>query len=459
MVIQPLSTRLIKPNFCTNYKLRTFPPLNSEADSEIASLAAAGDCAVLSYDSDFLIFDVKGSYIPLSFLRWKSGPLKAKIYYRSKLASHFRIRPELLPLFASLAGNDYVSANALADFHSALSRVQTNSRATSKREAKFAKIASFLRGLPSSCSQEEALKSTLELITSQRSRNTLQHVIELSLQEYKMKESNLLHYFEKGLIHSSLQTLHGKQEIEEWVLPHFRAGKISIDSMNTLTSGRNFLRFQVENFEEISSNCCSLALRKFVYGILSKAGTVDGKRKITTVEESDRQGLQVIEFNVEPDIGDSVVSWSLVPFLELEERYNVLLFALDTDASDVSSLPESAILIASSVRYLINHSKPAVKMNHLKALLCCWVVLKNLLSKLKPGKRRRRKSSMFSLQAAHSFCQWQCVVRDAIMLNYTLLEPVPSPHIHEVFCGTLAHRLHGELQRGKNFEKVCFMSQ
>ena len=143
-------------------------------------MAAAWNCAVLSDDSDFFIFDVKGGYIPLSFLQWKSSPLKAKIYDRSKLASRFRIRPELLPLLASLAGNDYVSGNELADFHSALSRVQTNNRA-SKREAKFAKIASFLRELPSSCSQEEALKSTLELITSKRSRNTLERVIELSL--------------------------------------------------------------------------------------------------------------------------------------------------------------------------------------------------------------------------------------------------------------------------------------
>ena len=405
----------------------------------------------MSDDSDFFIFDVKGGYIPLSFLQWKSSPLKAKIYDRSKLASRFRIRPELLPLLASLAGNDYVSGNALADFHSTLSRVQTNNRA-SKREAKFAKIASFLRELPSSCSQEEALKSTLELITSKRSRNTLERVIELSLQEYKIKESNLLHYFEKGLIHSSLRTLHGKQEIEEWVLPHFRAGKFSIESMNSLTSGRNLLGIQIENFKEISSNCCSLGLRKFVYGILSDVSTDDGKRNITTVEEYDRQGFKFTASSVEPDIKDSVPGLSLIPFLEAEQRYNMLLFALDTNTSDVSSLPESDILIACSVRYLINHAEPAVNMNHLKALLCCWVLLKNSLSKSKSGERRPTKScSMFSLQAAHSFCQWQCVVRDAIMLNYTLLEPVPSPHIHEVFCGTLAHWLHGELQKGNNF--------
>ena len=236
-------------------------------------MAAAWKCPVLSNDSDFFIFDIKGGYIPLSFLRWNSSRFTAKIYYRSKLASHFRISPELLPLLASLAGNDYVSEGALVDFNSALGRVQTGIHFFGEKEAKFAKIASFLRGLPSSCSQEEALKSTLELITSKRSKNTLKRVIKLSLQEYKIKESNLLHYFEKGLIDSSLRTLHGKQEIEEWVLPHFRAGKFSIGGMNSLTSGRNLLGIQVENPKERSSNCCSLGLRKFVYGILSDVGT------------------------------------------------------------------------------------------------------------------------------------------------------------------------------------------
>ena len=413
-------------------------------------MAATWNCAVLSNDSDFFIFDIEGGYILLSFFEWKSSPLTAKIYHRSKLASRFRIRPQLLPLLASLAGNDYVSREALLDFDSGLNRVHTDNR-VGKREARFEKIASVLRELPSLCSQEEALKSTLELITSQRTRNVLQQVIELSLQEYKIKKSNLLHYFEEGLIQSSLQTLHGNHEIEEWVLRHFRAGQFSTKSMDSLTSGRNFLRFQVENFEEISSNCCSLDLRKFVYGILSDVSTDDGKQSIT-VEEWDRQGCVLNKANVESDIRDSVPGLSRIPSLNREKRKRLLLFALDTDTSDVSSLPENTILIASSVRYLINHSEPAVNTKHLKALLCCWVLLKNPSSKCKSGERRQTKSSsMFSLQAAHSFCQWQGVVRDAIMLNYTLLEPVLSPHIHEVFSGRLAHSLHGELQKGNNF--------
>ena len=253
--------------------------------------------------------------------------MTAKIYYRSKLASHFRISSDLLPLFASLAGNDYVSAKAMVDFKYALGRVQNDKR-VGKRVTRFAKIAGFVRGLPSSCSQQEALKFPLELITSQQSRNSLQPVIELSLQEYKIKESNLLHYFEEGLIHSSLRTLHGKQEIEEWVLPHFRAGKFSTVGMNSLTSGRNLLGIQIENFKE---NCCSLDLRKSVYSILSDVGKDDGKQNIKKVEEYDRLGFKFTASSFEPDIKDSVPGLSLVPFLEAEQRHNMLLFALDTN--------------------------------------------------------------------------------------------------------------------------------
>ena len=118
--------------------------------------------------------------------------------------------------------------------------------------------------------------------------------------------------------------------------------------MNSLTSGRNLLGIQVENLKQISSNCCSLGLRKFVYGILSDVGTDDGKGNIKKVEEYDRQRLKLTASSVEPDIKDSVPGLSLVPFLEVEQRYNMLLFALDTNTSDVSSLPESDILIASS---------------------------------------------------------------------------------------------------------------
>ena len=63
-------------------------------------------------------------------------------------------------------------------------------------------------------------------------------------------------------------------------MPRFHPGQFSTKSMNSLTSGRNFLRLQVENFWERSSNCCFLGLRKLVYGILSDVDVVMGRHEL-----------------------------------------------------------------------------------------------------------------------------------------------------------------------------------
>ena len=426
---------------------------NSEADTEIASLAAAWNCPVLSSDSDFFIFDIKAGYIPLSFLYWNSDRLTASVFYRRKLASHFRIRAELIPLLASLAGNDYVSSDTLAAFNQALCRVQTASRFI-RREARFASIANMLSELPSLCTQEEALKSALELISSPQNRDELQKAVELSLQEYNIKESNLLVYFERDAICSSLRTQNG-HEIEQWVLRRFRAGQFSTKCISSLTTGKCLLRVQVENCRGMSANRSSLWLRQFLYGILNDPGENEVKGNITTFHEWDREGMTVKQTKVAPYVEGVVPSLSLIPYLDAEERLKFLLFALDADTPHIRLLPEKFKLIAASLRCHISYAQPAVKMNHLVALLCCCVQLEEGLIEEK-GKRIQRKRSPqpFDLQAAHSFCQWQCVLRDAIHLNLTLLQPVPTPCVHKTFNGQMAHTLQEELRQGKS----CFFT-
>ena len=160
--------------------------LASEADTEIASLAHSWNCPVLSSDSDFFIFDIKAGYIPLTFFNWNSHRLSVRIFYRQKLASHFRIRAELIPLFASLAGNDYVSFDTLAAFNRALNRVQTPNH-FGKRGARFANIANMLSELPDS-SMQEVFKSALQMVNPVESRQQLRQAVEHSLQEYTLTE-------------------------------------------------------------------------------------------------------------------------------------------------------------------------------------------------------------------------------------------------------------------------------
>ena len=380
---------------------------------------------------------------------WKADQLRASIFKRSKLASHFGIRAELIPLLASFAGNDYVSQDELADFHQALIRFQKK-----ESEPRFDTIANMLSALPASCNQQEALESGLQMISlSQDETSKLKQAVEPSLQEYNIKESNLLDYFRTDQVYSSLRTRSG-HEIEQWVLRRFRSGLFSTKFMNILTSGKCLLRVQVENCGEISANRSSLWLRQFVYGILNdvEEGTKE-TGNLPAVQEWDREGETVKQSNVAPCQEGVVPGISHIRDLETTERLKVLLRALDSaDTPEIEVLPRDMKLFAASLRYLLNNAQPELNMNHLLALLCCFVNLQdNLKEENVETTNRKYSPQSFDLRAAHSFCQWQSVLIDAINLNCILREPVLTPHIHKIYNGEMAHSLAEKLNQGKLF--------
>lgn len=410
--------------------------LFSEADTEIASLASAWNCPVLGNDSDFLIFDIKGGYIPLSSLHCKAYRLTADIFYREKLASHFGISEELLPLFASLAGNDYVSFEALTELRRAMNR------------GKVSRFISIANILSDSTTEEEALEHALQMVGSAESRDKLRQAVKHSLQEYKIIESNLLHYFDSGVVDSSLRTQNDR-EIEEWILSKFRKGLFSAKCMSILTTGTNFLRTQIENCLEVSANQCSQHLRQIMYGILNDAAAHDGEGNVTMVQEWDRVGLEVNSSDVPPYQEGVVPGVSLIPRLEKNERLEILLNALDSNTACIKSLPEKFKLIAASLRFLVNNAHPKLKMTHLIALLsCCLILEDDSIERQENTEDSTLASSTFDLGAAQSFSQWQCVLRDAIDLNFILGEPLATLCVHKSFNGKLAHCLQEKINQG-----------
>ncbi|KAJ3597693.1 hypothetical protein NHX12_001210 [Muraenolepis orangiensis] len=80
-----------------------------EADCELAALASEWRCPVLSKDSDFYIFDLPAGFLPLHHFQWDRANsfIPCKRYTTSRFCSFFNINNQLLPAFASLAGNDY----------------------------------------------------------------------------------------------------------------------------------------------------------------------------------------------------------------------------------------------------------------------------------------------------------------------------------------------------------------
>ncbi len=440
-------------------------------------MANVWNCPVLGDDSDFFIFDIKAGYIPFywkvegkgieSCFHWNSNKVKAQIFHRSKLASHLGIKAELLPLIASLAGNDYVSDDLLKPFFRSHPHI---SHLSMRREDRFEKIASLLPD----CDVEKAVEYFFEKTSGFDRDCQLRQAVDHSLQEYTKytdTESYLSPYLDKcndddffcGVVLSSLRT-RNKREVDQWVLRGFREGQFSSDCMNTLITGKNFLKLQVENWQEVSANHCSQSLRQFVYGILNDAAADDDEKNITTVEEWDRNKPS----NVQPYKEATVPSMSLIPLLPKEERLLLFLNALNSNTDYIKSLPEKFILIAASLLFLVKNAKTKIETNHLTALFCSCVTLndgsekrdmENPFSQPEEDSVERRgesaairkpSSQPFDLRAAQSFAQWQCVLRDANHLNVVLLEPVETPCIHKTFNGRLAHYLQSELDRGKS---------
>ena len=146
-----------------------------------------------------------------------------------------------------------------------------------------------------------------------------------------------MRYFLRNDISSYLK-IQNNQEIEEWVLRRFRDGRFSTSCMSSLVSGKVLLRFQVENLQETSANHCSQSLRTYIYGILTSASLTGGKRLM--VQEWDRVGNQVESTRISPTDGENVPCLSEIPSLGPDNKLAIFLHALDSNTTNIKSLPE-----------------------------------------------------------------------------------------------------------------------
>lgn len=206
-----------------------------EADDEIAALAKHLDCPVLSYDSDFFIHNV--AYIPSVSLTMKvyeyteyadgkvvttnkSRKRNLKAYKKkkgmvvgnvtendTKVEIHFKyldcsvftvenfiskvgINPDLLPLLASLLGNDYVSKYMFSKFIK-----QVTHRRISKRNSKqFQLVEALIRWLKTQSSLDGAITTILKKIEKEKHKK-IRHLLNRGMSGYKSSKSQAIRYF------------------------------------------------------------------------------------------------------------------------------------------------------------------------------------------------------------------------------------------------------------------------
>ena len=447
----------------------------SEADKESASLANAWNCPVLSNDSDFFIYDIQEGYISVNSFCWDSKPLTANIFKARNLADHLKIPRSFLPLAGSLMGNDYISQEMLDPFSHSLNRIQTPKK-LSKKASRFISIGNFLSGF-------KTLQDAIEKVLSMYPKGKLedmQHCLNCSLEEYDISfQSSLIAYFNDGKVTSLFMSM-GDLGITKWFLEKFRQGLFPAQCMSCLTTHKQFLRVQVENIEEMSANRCSLKLRKVIYSILfgckmpleeevgrqmtleerkpvdmksSTHETVMNPQTFHRVSEFGRDKKKLKEKNVEPycefvSKEKPFPSLVTIPKLSESEKHDFLLSILECKASNLlNKLERKFQMLVATIIFWIKSALPRVNKQYLEALLVSILKLDEA-SKMKVDKIFTARPP-FDLNAAHSYAQWQCVLSEAMKLNFILGEPLSTPFVPKVYCGTMVQQTLHVIKQGK----------
>lgn len=116
-----------------------------ECDEEIASYAEKNKCfAILAQDSDFVIYQSGAKYY-LSAENLDLTRMTTLVYDQKALARHLQLNVSDLPIFASLMGNDFISADDLRPFHSLLTGRQ---RHQAYAAVLVRKVAEYIWSLP-----------------------------------------------------------------------------------------------------------------------------------------------------------------------------------------------------------------------------------------------------------------------------------------------------------------------
>ncbi|KAF7657000.1 hypothetical protein LDENG_00033370 [Lucifuga dentata] len=406
-----------------------------EADEQIAALASEWKCPVLSADSDFYIFNLPGGLLPIPHFQWgaleKTGSqsyIPCKSYNISSFCTFFDIQQQVLPVFAALAGNDYVNLQKMKLFLN-WAQFDPDYRPT-ERPTRQEKLKGLLCWLKNFQRDQEALEAALQLKRdlSSEERAAVLKGLNLAMTEYKI----LPCYLKQFLIHGiapPLPLVEVFNQVPDWVRLPLVQGRLSPDILDILLLQRMYLSYPIEPEHLPSSQQTSQPIRQVMYGLLLGS----------QVEEFDRDRLELKSTMVQPVCRGAAQQLQLNSLHKekQEVRLKVFLDTLEVTESCVSALPPQLQLPVAVTCYWLQKAQPPLLL--INALLLLMTTDSSTLTAAVQADRDDGVD--VDMDVAHSFNQWQLCLKDAVHLNQLLLCPLPEPHIAPLYQGTLLHQL------------------
>lgn len=363
-----------------------------EGDLISARVAKNLNCPVLSSDSDFYIFDVM--YIPFTSLKFRpiqrtendsedsttKKYIACDMYSTDKFLRTIRLQRNMLPLFAVLLGNDYVSRK---DFFQLFKRFN-NGRGHTRQNAQHDLIKSLASFLNKE-TEESAMDKILEICTNSR-KNQLTELINTTIDGYIVDKEEPTEYIE--YIKSSVSGLKPNIEIKDDTMKMYVTEKnvpselflIFIDNVRKCLYPSCFINILLQNTYHI---------RPLVEDTTLKNAHEVSVEIISAIHKILRQPISSEPLKFFARIGDSLgeqeipfCSLSLPNLMEIQgmdvsQRQQIIFNVLSVNQSFVenclSHFPESWKLFILTIKYL--NDKSALNGSMIFSLLMCRIVV------------------------------------------------------------------------------------
>ena len=510
-----------------------------EADDEIATLANDLNCPILSNDSDFFVYDLKGGYIPLDYMNltlcvynevtseecictkdkvlsnYEFRYLPVKFYHRDRLAELFINKSAfVIPLFATLLGNDYLNTADLAQFYAMLQNPRSSTKYffSPKSQGRLGSLIQWLNEnensdldmlvdfvVDNSGKKEDDLRE--EICRSVQSYSMAGHYSSVNLKIFLDKsngETNMPAKFEQPVID------YHDNKLPTWFVERLRKCEIHPNVQNAVVLHRVVLPCQVEIISDPSTYQCSRGIREVTYGMLfqSDAHTSDVLSQDNCVVEYDRDQKNTKKIYIAP--AEAVAHYDCLPTLtslldlSVQDRQLLLLCVLGLSKENFMSCKDSGfnddfVLLIAIMSYWMNHAMPKVSSAHLDSFILGMIILhvkvlkwiderksigleyvepdlykqitqafydssdkqiEKLERNIEKYFEKPQHSSKFptNFKIVHGFSQFQACLRDTINLNQLLLCPFTQINPSFVLNCTLLFNLCSEIDVRSNPE-------
>lgn len=401
-----------------------------EADYEMACLARSLNCPVLSYDSDFYVFDVL--YIPFSSFVMNLHKLKNSSGYcihcslykvENFMNMYGGISQSNLPLVATLLGNDYIRRSMFHNFYKHI-KSPKRKQVQSRQQRRIVSVIKWLQNE----TYDSAVKKILGRLKSKH-RRFVAHHIKLTTEGYVCKNSKYLNYLNidalkeisqsnsssgvdameilndvnmeseasnddednlsdssetsSNISNVSVNLLDLEEEILEsnevistdkipdWFTDKFRRCEYPSGFMDILSKEVYFFIPQLEDY----SNVCSHHISIHLLSAINKILRPENKKPLIYVARS--ENATIAKYNT-PSCNIKLPTLHEIPYINSEDARKILLNILNIEFENVvflDNLPLSWQLYTLSIIYWIKNASPAVSYSHVYSIVLCMLVL------------------------------------------------------------------------------------